>query len=230
VEPFTGNQPAVKNAEVRARILEIGIIPAVRLSTAEDALFAAEAVSAAGIPIVEVTITVPAALDVIQHLTRNKPEVIVGAGSVLDTGWARRCLDAGARFLTSPGFDKKIVEFAVHEGVLVFPGALTPTEVMAAAKAGADFIKIFPCAQVGGPSYIKALKAPFPDVPFIAAGGVNQQTAGDFILAGSSALGIGKDLIHEDAIKRRDLSWIGELARRFLRMVRDARVQLGGQP
>jgi 2-dehydro-3-deoxyphosphogluconate aldolase/(4S)-4-hydroxy-2-oxoglutarate aldolase len=213
-------------ADVSARIREIGIIPAVRLHSSEEALFAAEAVSGAGIPIVEVTVTVPGALDVIRHLALHSPDVIVGAGTVLDLGWARRCLDAGARFLTSPGFDRKIVEFAVHERVVVFPGALTPTDIMECAKAGADFIKIFPCAQLGGPSYIRALKSPFPDVPLIAAGGVNQHTAADFILAGASALGIGRDLIHEDAIQRRDVQWIRELARRYLNLVRQARSQL----
>jgi 2-dehydro-3-deoxyphosphogluconate aldolase/(4S)-4-hydroxy-2-oxoglutarate aldolase len=211
--------------EVRARIHEIGIIPAVRLYSSEDALFAAEAVAAGGIPIVEVTITVPGALEVIRHLAVNRLDVIQGAGTVMDLGWARRCVDAGAQFLTSPGFDPKIVEFAAHEGIVVLPGALTPTEVMAAAKAGADFVKIFPCAQVGGPSYIKALKSPFPDVPLIASGGVNQQTAADFILAGAAALGIGRDLIHQDAIKRRDGGWIRELARRYMNMVTQARSQ-----
>jgi 2-dehydro-3-deoxyphosphogluconate aldolase/(4S)-4-hydroxy-2-oxoglutarate aldolase len=218
----------LNKAEVRARIQEIGIIPAVRLNNTEDALFAAEAVSSAGIPIVEVTMTAPGALEVIRQLAMNSSEVIVGAGTVLDLGWARRCLDAGAGFLSSPGLDSKVVEFAVQENVLVVPGALTPTEVMAAAKAGADFVKIFPCATVGGPSYIRSLKAPFPEIPFIAAGGVNQQTASDFILAGASALGIGRDLIHENAIKRRDSGWIIELARRYLRMVREARAQISG--
>jgi 2-dehydro-3-deoxyphosphogluconate aldolase/(4S)-4-hydroxy-2-oxoglutarate aldolase len=112
---------------------------------------------------------------------------------------------------------------------VVFPGALTPTDVIAAAKAGADFVKIFPCAQVGGPSYIRALKSPFPDVPLIAAGGVNQQNASDYILAGAAALGIGRDLIHEDAIKRRDDGWIRELARRYRSMVNQARAQLRQQ-
>jgi 2-dehydro-3-deoxyphosphogluconate aldolase / (4S)-4-hydroxy-2-oxoglutarate aldolase len=214
--------------EVRARIEEIGIIPAIRVYSAEDALFAAEAVASGGIPIVEVTITVPDALDVIHHLAVNRLDVIQGAGTVLDLAWARRCIDAGAQFLTSPGLDPEIVEFASHEGVVVFPGALTPTEVIAAAKAGADFIKIFPCAQVGGPSYIRALKASFPELRLIAAGGVNQTTAGDYILAGSSALGIGRDLIHQDAIKRRDLGWIRELSRRYINMVNQARAQLKG--
>lgn len=213
--------------EIRSFIEQIGIIPAVRLHSPEEAIFAAEAVAAGGIPIVEVTVTVPGALDVIHHLAQN-PAIIQGAGTVLDLGWARRCLDAGAQFLTSPGFDPKIVEFAVNENILVLPGALTPTEVMEAAKAGADFIKIFPCAQLGGPSYIRALKSPFPDVPFIASGGVNQQNAADFILAGATGVGIGRDLIHQDAIKRRDRGWIVELARRYVHMVSQARSQLEG--
>jgi 2-dehydro-3-deoxyphosphogluconate aldolase/(4S)-4-hydroxy-2-oxoglutarate aldolase len=212
--------------QVRARIEEIGIIPAVRLHSPEDAIFAAEAVASGGIPIVEVTITVPGALDVIRHLALDRLDVIQGAGTVLDLSWARKCVEAGALFLTSPGFDVKIVEFAAQEKVLVFPGALTPTDIIAAAKAGADFVKIFPCAQVGGPGYIKALKSPFPEVPLIAAGGVNQQNASDYILAGAAALGIGRDLIHEDAIKRRDQNWIRELARRYRNMVVQARAQL----
>src|SRR5579871_1234253 len=212
--------------EVRARIEEIGIIPAVRLHSPEDAIFAAEAVASGGIPIVEITITEPGALEVIRHLALQRLDVIQGAGTVLDLAWARKCLDAGAEFLTSPGFDVKMVEFAANEKVVVFPGALTATDVMAAAKAGADLVKIFPCAQVGGPSYIRALKSSFPDVPLIAAGGVNQQNASDFILAGATALGIGRDLIHEDAIKRRDHGWIRELARRYRNMVNQARSQL----
>lgn len=211
--------------EIRARIEEIGIIPALRVHSAEDALFAAEAVDAGGISIVEVTVTVPGALEVLERLAQN-PAIIQGAGTVLDLGWARRCLDAGAQFLTSPGFDPKIVEFAAHEGVLSMPGALTPTEVMNAAKAGADFIKIFPCGQLGGPAYIRTLKSPFPDLRFIASGGVTQLTASDYIWAGASALGIGTDLIHRDAIKRRERGWILELARRYVSMVKHARAEM----
>ena len=215
--------------EIRSRIEEIGIIPAIRVHSAADAIFAAEAVASGGIPIVEITITVPGAIDVIRHLATQRLHVIQGAGTVLDLGAARRCIDAGARFLTSPGFDPKIVEFAAQEDVVVFPGALTPTEVMAAAKAGADFVKIFPAAQLGGPHYIKALKGPFPDVRFIASGGVNQNTAAEYILAGASALGIGTDLIHHDAIRRRDHEWIRELSRRYLHMVNTARAQMKGE-
>jgi 2-dehydro-3-deoxyphosphogluconate aldolase/(4S)-4-hydroxy-2-oxoglutarate aldolase len=211
--------------EVRARIEEIAVIPALRVHSAEDALFAADAVAAGGIPIVEVTITVPGAIDVIQRLAQDS-STIQGAGTVLDLNWARRCIDAGAQFLTSPGFDPRIVEFAAHEGVLVFPGAATPTEVMNAAKAGADFIKIYPCGQLGGASYIRTLKRPFPELRFIAAGGVTQTTAPDYIWAGAAALGIGTDLIHQDAIKHREGGWITELARRYVRMVGDARPQM----
>ena len=211
--------------QVRQRIEEIGIIPALRVSAPQDALFAAEAVCRHGIPIVEVTMTVPGAIEVISELARQSPGVIAGAGSVPDRETAARCVEAGAQFLTSTGLDLDVVHFAVAQNVVVFPGALTPTEIMAASKAGPDFIKIFPCAQVGGPAYIKALRGPFPHIPLIAAGGVNQQTAGDFILAGAVALGIGGELIPHEAIQRRQEHWIGELARRFLHMVKEARTQ-----
>ncbi|HLK66252.1 MAG TPA: bifunctional 4-hydroxy-2-oxoglutarate aldolase/2-dehydro-3-deoxy-phosphogluconate aldolase [Bryobacteraceae bacterium] len=209
--------------EVRARIQEIGIIPAVRLYSAEDALFAAEAVCAGAIPIVEVTMTVPGAVEVIHRLTHENTGILVGAGTLFHVDSARRCLDAGAAFLTTPGLDMEIVNFALGRGVVVFPGALTPTEVMAAWKAGSDFVKVFPCAANGGPSYIQALKAPFSEVPLIASGGVNQTNAMDFIRAGAVALGIGRDLIHQDAIRRRERGWITELSRRYLKMVAEAR-------
>jgi 2-dehydro-3-deoxyphosphogluconate aldolase/(4S)-4-hydroxy-2-oxoglutarate aldolase len=209
--------------EICARISEIGIIPAVRLHSESEALFAAEAMCGSGIPIVEVTMTVPGAFGIISELTRHGTGVIVGAGTVIDVETAARCLDAGALFLTSPGLDLAIVEFAQKRDVAVLPGALTPSEVMSAWKAGGDFIKVFPCAQVGGPEYIRALKAPFPQIPLIASGGVNQKNAAEYILAGAAALGIGQHLIHQNAIKRRQREWIHELARRYTNMVSDAR-------
>jgi 2-dehydro-3-deoxyphosphogluconate aldolase / (4S)-4-hydroxy-2-oxoglutarate aldolase len=212
--------------QVRATINEVGILPAIRVSSAENARFAAETVAQAGIPIVEITMTVPGAIDVIADLVRNSPQVIVGAGTILDADTARACLKAGAHFLTSPGLDLEIVQFAKKENILMMAGALTPTEVVAAYKAGSDFVKIFPCSQVGGDSYIKALKAPFPQIPLVAAGGVNQQTAGAFILAGASAVGVGGDLIPRSAIELRQPERIRELARRFLALVRTARAQL----
>jgi 2-dehydro-3-deoxyphosphogluconate aldolase/(4S)-4-hydroxy-2-oxoglutarate aldolase len=213
----------VTKEEICARIEEIGIIPAVRLSSAEDALFAAEAVCSSGIPIVEVTMTVPGAVKIIQSLTTKTPEVIAGAGSVPDIETARRCLDAGARFLTTTGLDLEIVAYAVKKNVTVFPGVLTPTEVMTAWKAGSDFVKIFPCSAVGGPAYLRALRPPFPQVRFIAAGGVNQATVASYISAGAAAVGIGRDLIHQDAIRRRERDWIRELSRRYAGIVKQTR-------
>ena len=216
---------SVNKQEVRRRIEEVGIIPAIRVSSTEDALFAAEAVSRGGIPLVEVTLTVPEATRVISHLVQHAPEVIVGAGSVLDAETARRCLDAGAKFLTSDGLDPETVKFAVKEDVVIIPGTLTPTDVIAAWKLGPDFVKVVPCGHVGGASYIRALKAMFPNVPLIAAGGVSQQTAFNFILAGAVALGIGGELIPREAIRRRQPDWIVELARRFTNFVSSARAQ-----
>jgi 2-dehydro-3-deoxyphosphogluconate aldolase/(4S)-4-hydroxy-2-oxoglutarate aldolase len=213
----------VTKEEISARIEEIGVIPAVRLSSAEDALFAAEAVCSSGIPIVEVTMTVPGAVKIIQSLTTKTPDVIAGAGSVPDIETARRCLDAGARFLTTTGLDLEIVAYAVKKNVTVFPGALTPTEIMTAWKAGSDFVKIFPCSAVGGPAYLRALRPPFPQVRFIAAGGVNQATVAAYISAGAAAVGIGRDLIHQDAIRRRERDWIRELSRRYAGIVKQTR-------
>ena len=209
--------------QVRSRIEELGIIPSIRVSTTEDALFAAEAVARGGIPIIEVTLTVPDAIKVISHLVQNAAGVIVGAGSVHDVETARRCLEAGANFLSSDGLDPDTVKFAVKENVVVIPGTLTPTGVIAAWKLEPDFVKVVPCGHIGGHSYIKDLKAMFPAVPMIAAGGVNQRTAFSFIAAGAIALGIGGELIPREAIRRRQPDRIAELARRFLNAVSSAR-------
>jgi 2-dehydro-3-deoxyphosphogluconate aldolase/(4S)-4-hydroxy-2-oxoglutarate aldolase len=147
----------------------------------------------------------------------------------LDVETAKRCLDAGAKFLTSPGLVLEVVEFAAKNEVAVFPGALTPTEVITAWKAGADMVKVFPCAQVGGDSYIRALKAPLSHIPLIASGGVNQQTALNFILAGAAALGIGGQLIPREALQHRLAEHILELARRFTKLVKDARRRMSAQ-
>jgi 2-dehydro-3-deoxyphosphogluconate aldolase/(4S)-4-hydroxy-2-oxoglutarate aldolase len=210
---------------IRTRIEQIGIIPAIRLSSAEDALFAVNAVSDSGIPIAEVTMTVPGAAAVISELARTRPDLIVGAGTVVDIETARRCLDAGAKFLSSPGLNIEVVEFALKHDVVVLPGALTPTEIMTAWKAGSDFVKVFPCSVLGGASYIKALRSPFPKIRLIASGGVTQRNTADFILAGSAAVGIGRDLINPEAVQRRQLDWIRELAGRFLQIVSEARSQ-----
>jgi 2-dehydro-3-deoxyphosphogluconate aldolase/(4S)-4-hydroxy-2-oxoglutarate aldolase len=170
--------------------------------------------------------TVPGAIELISDLARNRPDVTVGAGTIFDQETASRCLDAGANFLTSPGFDLQLVEFAIKKEVAVLAGALTPTEVTMAWKAGADFVKVFPCSLVGGERYIKALKGPFRNVPLIAAGGVNQLTAASFILAGASAIGVGGELVPEEAIRQRQEERIHELARRFVSFVNKARAQM----
>jgi 2-dehydro-3-deoxyphosphogluconate aldolase / (4S)-4-hydroxy-2-oxoglutarate aldolase len=216
----------VTRAEVRARIQEIGILPAIRVNDPERAYFAAETVYHGGITLSEITMTVPNALHVITRLTKELPDAVIGAGTVLDAETARRCLGAGAQFLTSPGFVPEVVEFALKNDVAVFPGALTPTEVIAAWKAGSDFVKIFPCEQVGGHRYIRNLKVPLPQIPLIASGGVTQHTAVDFILAGASVLGVGGQLIPPEALFKRNEAQIHELARRFLAMVKDARAQM----
>lgn len=209
--------------EVRARIEEIGIVPAIRLLSAEDARFAAEAIYHADLPIAEITMTVPGALDLIAALRREFPSMIVGAGTVLDADTAQRAVDAGALFITSTGMDASVVEAAVKAGVLVLPGALTPTEIIGAWKAGADFVKVFPCASLGGDVYIRALKTALPQIRLIAGGGVQQHTAGHYISAGASAIGVGRELITHEAVRMRKAEWILELARRFMRVVKNAR-------
>jgi 2-dehydro-3-deoxyphosphogluconate aldolase/(4S)-4-hydroxy-2-oxoglutarate aldolase len=168
-------------------------------------------------------LTVPGALEIINDLAKRFPDLAVGAGTVLDDEWARRCIDAGARFLTSPGFVPEVVAYAKKTDVAVLPGALTPTEIIAAWKAGSDFVKIFPTGHVGGVQYVRALKVPLPQIPLIATGGVNQLTASDFILAGATAIGVGGELLPKEALHLRQADRIQELANRFLAMVRDAR-------
>jgi len=213
----------MKRDDVRATIEKIGILPSVRVSSRDLASFAAETVYASGIPIVEITMTTPGALEVINNLANRYADLAVGAGTVLDEETARLCIEAGARFLTSPGFVPEVVALAKSKNVVVLPGALTPTEVIAAWKAGSDFVKIFPAANVGGVQYVRALKVPLPQIPLIATGGVNQLTASDFILAGATAIGVGGELLPKEALHFRQEDRIRELAGRFLAMVRDTR-------
>lgn len=215
----------MKRDEVRAWIQKIGIVSAVRVRSEEDALFAVDAIAQGGIPVAEIPLTVPNALKVIAQLRKENPHVVVGAGGVLDEEAAQQSLDAGAQFLTSDGLDLELLDFAVRQDVVVLPGALTPTEVIAAWKGRCDFVKIVPCAQIGGETYIRSLHRMFPHIPLIAAGGVDQENATDFILAGAVALGIGGELIPSEAIRRRQTERISELARRFAGFVKSARIQ-----
>jgi len=215
--------------EVCNRIEQTGIMPSVRVGSAEAALFAAETVYEAGIHVVVITMTTPRAVEVIAQLAQNYPDLIIGAGTVLDAETAQRCVDAGASFLTSPGLVPKVLEFALKSDVVAMPGALTPSEVIAAWQSGADFVKIFPCSMMGGDQYIRALKIPLPQIRLIASGGVNQLTATNFIYAGASSLGIGSELMPRQALKSRQEQWIHELARRFMSAVQNARLNMASK-
>jgi 2-dehydro-3-deoxyphosphogluconate aldolase/(4S)-4-hydroxy-2-oxoglutarate aldolase len=213
---------------VRDRILQIGIVPVVRAASPSEARTAAECVCKGGIPIVEITMTVPGALEVIRELAKHgASELLVGAGTVLNAEVAQQCLDAGAQFLVSPGFKAETVALAVRQGKLIMAGALTPTEVIAAWEAGADFVKIFPCGQVGGAKYIKALKGPLPGIPLVPTGGVNLATAAEFLEAGAAALGIGGELVHPAALQSGNHDAIVENARKFVAIVAQTRARMG---
>jgi 2-dehydro-3-deoxyphosphogluconate aldolase / (4S)-4-hydroxy-2-oxoglutarate aldolase len=213
----------MKKQEVRAVIEKIGIVPVVRSASPQEARFAAEAVWQGGIPIVEITMTVPGALEVISELVKTMPKLLVGAGTVVNQDMAVQCFDVGAQFLVTPGFSQKAVAAAHNLDMLIMAGALTPTEVMAAWDAGVDFVKIFPCGNLGGPSYIKALKGPLPHVPLVPTGGVNLETTADYIRAGAAALGVGGELVLKHAFQERKPELISNLAMRYAQLVKEAR-------
>src|SRR2546425_3576918 len=217
----------MEKQKVREAIVELGVVPVVRASSAREARIAAAAVCEGGIPIVEITMTVPGAVEVIRELAKSAgAEILIGAGTVLNAEMARRCLDAGAQFLVSPGLNLQVVQLAAAEGKLMMAGALTPTEVITAWEAGSDFVKVFPCGQVGGAKYIKALKGPLPQVPLVPTGGVNLSTAAEFIEAGAAALGVGGELVQADALKSNRPEIIAENARKFVAIVKQARAQM----
>ena len=207
-----------------SRVLAGGIIPVIRAPSADLALKAVEAICAGGIDVVELTMTVPGAVALIEELkSRFGDDVMVGAGTVLDADTARACVEAGAEFVVCPIVDRPTVVFCRARGVPVMPGALTPTEIVEATRAGADIVKIFPCGAVGGASYIRSLKAPFPNVRFVPTGGVSIQNVGDFIRAGASAVGVGADLVDIGRIVEGQAAAVTENARHYLDAVRQAR-------
>ena len=217
----------MEKQRVRERIVEIGVVPVVRAASAREARVAADAVCEGGIPIVEITMTVPGAVEVIRELTKNSAgDILVGAGTVLNVEAAGHCLDAGAQFLVSPGLNVQVVQLAAAEGKLMMAGALTPTEVITAWEAGSDFVKVFPCGPVGGAKYIRALKGPLPQVPLVPTGGVNLTTAAEFIEAGAAALGVGGELVQAEALKSGRPGIIVENARKFLTTVKGARARM----
>ncbi len=214
----------MKKEEVLGRIREVGVVPVVRARSAEEAVRVVEAIKAGGVAILEITMTVPRAVKVIAELAeRYGDEATVGAGTVLDAETARACIMAGAQFVVSPALNLQTIELCRRYGVAVLPGALTPTEVIAAWQAGADMVKVFPAGALGGASYLKALKAPLPQVELIPTGGVSLKTGADFIRAGASALGIGADLVDLKALNEGQAGVITERARQYVELVREAR-------
>ena len=210
--------------DVIHRIGEIGIVPVVRAATVEHATSAVEAICAGGIPILEITMTVPNAVSVIRHVAREYGStVLIGAGTVTTAEQAEQCIRAGAEFIVSPGLSLPVLGVARARARLAIPGALTPTEVMNAQENGAKLIKIFPCGNVGGPKYLRSLRAPFPNVALIPTGGVSASNAGEFIAAGAFALGVGADLVNADALRDGNLAKITEAARELVQAVSSAR-------
>jgi 2-dehydro-3-deoxyphosphogluconate aldolase/(4S)-4-hydroxy-2-oxoglutarate aldolase len=214
----------VRKDEVLAGIKRGGLIPVLRTASADDALTIAEELHRAGLTAMEIPLTVPGGIEVIAELaSRFGKEVLVGAGTVLDTAAAAACVAAGARFIISPSLELEVVEYCNEADVAVLPGALTPTEIVAASRAGADMVKIFPCSALGGASYIKAIKAPLPHIEVVPTGGVSLDTAAAFIRAGAAALGVGGDLVDIEAVRAGKTEVIGARARRYLEIVKEAR-------
>ena len=214
----------MNKTEVLQRIRATGLIPVVRAESADLAMRAVEAIKAGGVDVLEVTMTVPGAIDVIAKLAATfGAEVVIGAGTVLDPDTANKCVQAGAQFIVSPALNEETIAFCRRNDVGVFLGALTPTEVVRAWNAGADAVKVFPAGAVGGASYLKALKAPLPQIELVPTGGVSLKTAADFIKAGAMALGVGSDLVDTKALREGRDEVIAERARQFLEIVREAR-------
>jgi 2-dehydro-3-deoxyphosphogluconate aldolase / (4S)-4-hydroxy-2-oxoglutarate aldolase len=201
-----------------------GVIPVVRAASADEAMRAIEAIKAGGLSVIEITMTVPGAVRVIEEVAaRYGADVLVGAGTVLDAETTRACMLAGAQFIVSPALNLDTIAMCRRYSIAVIPGALTPTEVLQAWTAGADMVKVFPCDSLGGARYIKSLKAPLPQVEVVPTGGVSLTTAADFIKAGASALGVGSDLVDVKALREGNVGLITERARQFIEAVREAR-------
>ena len=217
----------MNKTDVIKQIRDIGIIPVVRATSADEAMRAIDAIREGGVSVLEITMTVPGAVSVIEQLAKNYGnDVLVGAGTVLDPETARACILNGAKFIVSPALNVETIECCRRYGVAVMPGALTPTEVVQAWTAGADFVKVFPAGALGGASYLKALKAPLPQIELVPTGGVSLKTAADFIKAGASALGVGADLVDLKAIRDGQASIITERAKQYVEIVREARAGL----
>lgn len=211
--------------DVIKQIRDIGVIPVVRATSADEAMRAIDAIREGGVSLLEITMTVPGAIKVIEEVSkRYGSDALVGAGTVLDPETATACISSGAQFIVSPALNLETIACCRRLEIAVMPGALTPTEVVHAWNAGADFVKVFPAGAVGGPTYLKALKAPLPHIELVPTGGVSLKTAGDFIRAGAAALGVGADLVDIKAIREGQSALITERAKQFVEIVREARV------
>jgi len=205
-------------------ILNIGVVPVVRTSTAESAVLAIEAVYRGGIRAAEITMTVPGAIKALEKLADAfGDKLVLGAGTVLDPETARICMLAGAEFFVTPALNLKTIEMVKRYSKIIMPGALTPTEVVTAWEAGADFVKVFPCGALGGPKYIKALKAPLPQIEMVPTGGVSLENTADFLRAGAAAVAVGAELIDAKTIHEGRYEVFEERARKFLAEVAKAR-------
>jgi len=210
--------------ETAQRLREVGIIPIIRASRADVVVPVAEALLHAGLPVVEITLTVPNAIDAIGAVAKRLAgKVLLGAGTVTDAESVKRAVDAGAEFIVTPCLVPEVIAAAQRAGVAVLPGALTPTEVFEASRAGGEMVKVFPVQSVGGAAYLRALRGPFPDIPLVPTGGVTLENIGEMFKAGAAAVGVGSELISKDALDRRDYAAIGAVAKRFLAALREAR-------
>lgn len=205
-------------------IIDIGIVPVVRTSSAESAVRAIEAIYRGGIRAAEITMTVPGAIQALEKVVHEfGDKITLGAGTVLDPETARICILAGAEFLVTPALNVKTIEMAKRYSKVIAPGALTPTEVLTAWEAGADMVKIFPCGALGGPKYIRALKAPFPQIEMCPTGGVSLENTAEFLKAGACAVGVGAELIDGKNIAEGRYEVFEERARLFLAEIAKAR-------
>jgi 2-dehydro-3-deoxyphosphogluconate aldolase / (4S)-4-hydroxy-2-oxoglutarate aldolase len=210
--------------QIRQWLETAALVPVLRARSAKEAFALVTAMVAGGVTVVEVTMTVPGAIDVLRQLKADYGDkVLLGAGTVIDVAQCTECLEAGASFIVSPSLHLDVIRKTKEAGKISIPGALTPTEVITAWKAGADFVKIFPCSAVGGASYLKALKAPFPDLRLIPTGGVTLQTAASFLEAGASALGVGSDLVNSKAIEQGQPELVTSAARAYLEVIAKTR-------
>jgi 2-dehydro-3-deoxyphosphogluconate aldolase/(4S)-4-hydroxy-2-oxoglutarate aldolase len=214
----------MEKREVFNRMMAEGLVPVVRVSSAQEAIDVADAIKEGGVSVIEITMSVQGAIEVIRELTQKyQDKIIMGAGTVLDPETGRAALLAGAQFLVSPTLNLDLIHLAHRYSAVVIPGTMTPTEVLTAWNAGADLVKVFPAAQLGGPEYIKALRGPLPQILLVPTGGVNLQNAGAFIRAGAAALGAGGELVDKKAVKEKKFHIITENTRAFLKAIQEAR-------